>query len=483
MKKAEESILKGVLAYSISTWANVILGFLSIIVLTRVLKPEVYGEIMLFLSATQVLLYVVTLGFDVAYIRFFNEPPSADSPSQLLYKNLTITSLFCVICAVCSLLLPSDITEKVLGFGGKLIIGLLFLNTFTQVILRFLNIAYRMSFQTAKYNIQNILMNSVTRLFIVIGAVICNKTEFILLVLTLGLIIVLIVYFYLQKNDIRPVAKSGQIDYSISLKGYRSYIRFALLGAPTYIVTYLNTFLGQQIISVSLGTYYLGIFTSTGAFSAILAAVKGGFSTFWSAYTYKNYTSDNERIAKMHDVLVCFTLVVTNGLVLFRDVIYLFIGEAYHDSKCFFSILLLYPILSLVQETTDKGIAISKKNEIALIVHVVAVVVNLILCHLLIPRMAILGAAYANGFSAISLFVLSTFYGQKYYKTINNKGKSLMGIIAIIILLFIPSFVSDMKWIILSSFVVNIIVFSIYRKELSYLVSVVKMALNKIRHQ
>ncbi len=177
MSEKKESIIKGVFAYSISTWVNVILGFLSIIVLTRVLSPNVYGEIMLFLSASQVLLYILTLGFDVAYIRFFNEPPSSDSPSQLLYKNLVITSIFAFLCAIGSLLLPSNVSEMILGFGGKMIIGLLFLYSFVQLILRFLNITYRMSFETTKYNVQNILMNSVTRFFILIAAIICRRHQ------------------------------------------------------------------------------------------------------------------------------------------------------------------------------------------------------------------------------------------------------------------------------------------------------------------
>ena len=75
----QESILKGVLLYSISTWVNLVLGFLTVTITTRVLLPDVYGQVSIFNSITSVLMYILLLGMDGAY------------------KNLLYTTLFCLL--------------------------------------------------------------------------------------------------------------------------------------------------------------------------------------------------------------------------------------------------------------------------------------------------------------------------------------------------------------------------------------------------
>ena len=89
----KESLIKGVFKYSISTWANLVLGLLSVIITTRVLAPGDYGMITLFFSATASLMFIISFGMDGAYIRYYNEPPAGNTINQLLYKNIFYTTL------------------------------------------------------------------------------------------------------------------------------------------------------------------------------------------------------------------------------------------------------------------------------------------------------------------------------------------------------------------------------------------------------
>ena len=93
--KKNESIFAGVLKYSISSLANIFIGFFSVLITTRIIMPDVYGQIVLFTSSSTVLMYVLIFGLDGAYIRFFNEPPANNSSQQLLYKNLVISTTIC----------------------------------------------------------------------------------------------------------------------------------------------------------------------------------------------------------------------------------------------------------------------------------------------------------------------------------------------------------------------------------------------------
>lgn len=480
MDNKKESILSGILKYSISSWVGIFIGFFSVIITTRLIAPDVYGIVMLFLSATHVALYIVTIGMDGACIRFYNEPPGGNTVNQLLYKNIVITTLICLVVGLlCTFVLPDSVTEYVFGFSSRLLVGMLFVFTLCQVVLRYLNISYRMSFKAKMYNIQNILINSSYRVLIILAALITNDSIFIITVLTLGLVVILLVYVYIQRREITPIDSTGVVNFSLSMKGYGEYMRYAIFNAPTYIVTYFNTFACQQIIRNHLSAYSLGIFSSTGAFSAILSVIKGGFSTFWSAYVYKEYTEEQDKIKKMHDFLVAFTIIVTSVLVCCRDIIYLAIGPDYHDSKRFFSLLLVMPILTFVEETTDKGVAIAKKSQVWTVTHLISVVVNIGLCMMLINGFELKGAAWANAISAILLYGLNTYYGQKYFRTIDNYFKSLCGIIVLILLLVIPSFTMNIWVIIAACFVLDIIAVVIYSKEYRFMLQRIMNSLIK----
>lgn len=468
----QTNFLKGIFQYSISTWANLFLGIISVVITTRLLSPDVYGLIVIFISASSVMLYILTFGLDGAYIRFYNEPPGYDTNTQLLYKNILFSTITCLTVGLCVLIFWGDaFSEKMFGIASRIITGLLFLYTFCQIILRYLNISFRMSFRVKLYNIQNILINGLSKFLIIIAAFFTEGFEWIISILTIGMFTVLIVYFIKQRKEYVPYDLNNKLNLSISIKNYGEYMRFALFSAPSYIVVYLNTYINQQIVLSNLTAYALGVFSSTVLFGNILSAVKGGFSTYWSAYVYQSYKDDNKRIGMMHDYVVAFTIIAVSALICFRDVIYLFIGQDYHSSKQFFSLLLTMPVLSFLLETTDKGIALAKKNHISLLIHCFSVLLNIVLCLLFIPIFQLMGVAWANALSALSLYIGSTFYGQRYYKTILDKRKSMLGTLVILFIVILPSIIYSISNIICGIIILNIVAYFIYKQEFKTILS------------
>lgn len=468
---AQESISKGVIKYSISTWANLVVGFISVIFTTRLLSPESYGIIAIFLSASTVIMYIVTMGLDGAMLRFYNEPPAGDTKEQLMYKVIVISTAICLFSGVLTTLLVGGwVSNYIFGFVSKTLVGLLFLHTLVNVIMRYLNISFRMAFKARQYTIQNILINCLSRVLTIIAALFTDDVYYIISVFVIGLAVVLLVYLISQRQEFIPVGKNGVIDKRLSFMGYKEYFRFALFSAPTYIVTYLNIYLGQHIIQNNLGAYELGIYSSAGMFVTILAALQGGFGTYWSAYVYKNYNEDSSRIKMMHDYAMVFIILVVSSIVIGRDAIYLFIGKDFHSSKQFFSLLLLAPSLSFLMQTTAKGIEIAKKNQISLIAHIIAVIVNVVLCIYFTKVWGLIGAAFANALSGVFLYVMSTIYGQKYYKTIDNSFKSIVGTLLLIAVVLSAFVFNDIISIIIMVIIIDVISYIVYKKEFNILV-------------
>ena len=312
---------------------------------------------------------------------------------------------------------------------------------------------------------------------------ISNNLEYIIAILSLGMLFVLVVYLYVQRKEFIPVNIKGKLDYRVSLHGYNSYFRFALFSAPTYIIFYFNGYMSQQIVMTSLGAYAFGIFSSTNMFSQLLGAMQGGFSTFWSAYVYKNYETEKEKIGLMHNYVLLFVILAVSALVLFRDPIYIFIGSGFHSSKHFFSLILMMPVLNIVSETTSKGIDIAKKNEYTLLSFIICIATNIGLCLLLIPTLGLAGAAWSNAISAIVLYILNSYFGQRYYKTILSLKKSLLGILAIIILLSLPSFTLDMLLIAVVVIAVDICILFIFRNEATVIYGKIQATISFWKHK
>ena len=122
-----ESILKGTLKYSISTWINLIVGFISVIITTRIINPEVYGQISIFFSVSSVLMYFLTLGLDGALIRFYNEPPNGETSNQLIFKCIIISTLTSLCLGIVLTSFCGEfISNYIFGVSRRILIGMIF---------------------------------------------------------------------------------------------------------------------------------------------------------------------------------------------------------------------------------------------------------------------------------------------------------------------------------------------------------------------
>lgn len=483
MSIQKESLLKGIFSYSISSWINIVVGFLSVIITTRIIEPDEYGVISLFLSASSFLMYILTFGMDGAFIRFYNEPPANNSKNQVLFRIIIYST---VIGLIMSFLMTGPlckvISKYIFGSNSRVLVLMLVLYTYSQAIFRFLNISFRMGFKTKEYTIQNILINCFSRIVIIFVGLFSNRINDIMIAMGIGMFLLMLIYVYFQKREIIPVNTRGKLDITISLKGYREFIKFSLYSAPSYFVTYFNGFMSQGIIRSSLDSFSLGIFSSCGMFKTIFSALQGGFATYWSAYVYKNHEEDKERIMEMHDYILLFSMICASGLVIFRDIVYVIIGRQYHDSKHFFSLLLIPAVLGFVRETTDKGIALAKRNEIILGANMVSVVINLMGCFFLTSYWGLIGAAYAEAIAGIVLYIIMTCYGQKFYRTIKNPTRSVIMTVLILGVMVYPSLTTNIFNIVIVTILFNVVAVIIMQKQIFILLKILSSGIkNKKR--
>ncbi len=467
-KKEKYGFIKSIFKFSIATWINFIIGVLSTVILTRVFTPEVYGILNVFNVTSGTIMSLICFGLDSSYIRYYNEPPDGNSRVNLAFKLISVSLLFSIVTGtITSVFFYQQFSVAVFGQISWFLSVMLFVSAISALLLRFLNITYRMSFNARQYTIQSIMVQISTKL-LVVGAAFLNPTANVVITFNVGGIFILaIIYAFFQRKDIVPAK------IEINYKGYGEVFRYAFFEAPINIAVHLNAFFAQLIIRQTIDMAAVGIYASAYAFVAILQVLRGGFGTYWSAFMYNNYKTNKEEILEVHDYVLMLLLFAFLFIVMFKDIVYIMIGYAYHGSKEFFALMLIYPLLNIAAETTMYGLSIQKKNYITLINYVISISSNLIICILMTRIWGLKGAALASCISGVVLFALNTYWGQKYYISVKNIKKTVLWVVLILGIAFSVTLISN--YIILYS-VLLLLAFlasALYRQEVKIVLAAV----------
>jgi O-antigen/teichoic acid export membrane protein len=124
-------------------------------------------------------------------------------------------------------------------------------------------------------------------------------------------------------------------------------------------------------------------------------------------------------------------------ILLFRGFIPVIFGSQYDQTVQIVPFLLLIPLMYTVSESTCLGISFMKKTNVTLIVSGVALIVNVILNIILIPRYQGVGAAIATGLSYVVFFILRTYFSQKYYYVKYKLLGFMMQVIFLVVVMLI----------------------------------------------
>ena len=384
----------------------------------------------MFNTTTGVLVSLSCLGLDGAFIRFYYEPPQGWSAKDLFFKCFIMSCLSLIVISVITLIFfYQEITLYLFNRVCFYFASLLFINALSLLILNgFFSQYYRISNDPYHYTIQQILVQFFSKLFVISAAFIEPTIEVVLTMNTVGIFVLMLVYFYIQHKQVFPKK------ITLSFWGFKPVFKFAIFYWPQSTILTLNMFIIPFIITTQLNSYSLGIYASAGFFIAAFGVIQGGFRTYWSAFMYEHYKDEQNKIIKIHSYVAVFIIVIFSMFILLQHVVYLMIGEEFHASRLFFSLVLIDPLFSLLSQTTEYGTNIVRKNQQNLIIFLIAIAMNIIGTYLLLPKVGLIGAAIAAATAATVRFILATWRGQKYYRSIDNYMQTGTGVLLILIL-------------------------------------------------
>jgi len=294
-----KDLLVSIFKYSIATWINFIIYGASLLLVAWFIPAGTWGQLDIFISTSTLIMNICILGLDQSFMRFFNEPPEPLDKNSLLGNCfgisaicLAVTGLFCfVFCP--QQLLGVFFTEKF----PSIYVLYLFVNAFMAMVGRYVNLVYRMSGDIKLYTLESVLMQFFTKVFFVLGVFFSTDLSFLIVFTVAGMSAFGITFLFIVRKNITITPKV------IFTPANRHILPYGLALMPTAVMLWLNSLFSKVYISKTIGNDQAGVFSMVSTLSQVVAIIQAGFATFWSAFIYANYKTEQEKIKQVHDYL------------------------------------------------------------------------------------------------------------------------------------------------------------------------------------
>lgn len=414
----KQGVLKSFLDYFYGNFIVLLLGFISLPLITRIMSTDEYGRTAMFQSVVSIIYIFAILGLDQGYIRYFYI--DGVSRKKLFFQCLYPPLILILILSGVYLLFSSGFNAFLFERHSADITALVVAYVITSVFERFLFLNIRMDQKGKLYSNLNILSKVLYISFIVLFVkLIGDDFRVVLYALTLPLMMVtiglLVRYMYITRNE--KISFSNKFDNNISEK---ELLKYSMPFIPMLLMEWLLSSMDRWSIR------FLNDFSETGVYSAamqimtIILTVKATFVAFWSPIAMEKYENESEENCKefFRDIFLkvqflCLSLAF--GLTIFRGIIVLILGEKYRDAINIIPFLSLMPVLSIMFEMTGQGVKFVKKIKYFNYASIVAIVCNLLGNTLLVPKFRGVGAALATGITYIVYFSIGTYFSEKCY--------------------------------------------------------------------
>ena len=460
---AGNSFIKNFIGFSISSYFCAIITFVASIINTRIYGPTIMGQINLFFSVQTFILYFAYFGVDQSYCRYYYEYSDKEKKKLM---NICVTISLAATFILCFILMIGwqPISKFVIGdSNSKTIVIALILSVVAQVVWRYFTLLERMKRNIFLFTILMVLNTITNKLSFTSVAWYSKKIDICVLAIGISSFLVTLFCYLFTKENIRLLSlRKLRRDMMV-----RKVVRFGFPLMPVSLISWVNSYIPIVLLRYFSSYDAVGVYSTSVVLVSIIGLIQNGLNAFWVPYYYENYKTHNERIKKVHNV-VCYIMVsVAILLILFKNVIYLILGEEYRMGTAIFAFLLVSPICYTIGETTGIGIGISEKSYLNSVIFLVGAAVNFTISIFLIPLYGLVGASVGVAISSLCTLIFKTIAGEKYYQVISNRMKTVSALVSMLLVTIIDFTVSQYSEVLKASLIVIIlcILTFIYRNE------------------
>jgi len=407
-----KSLVKHGSVYTLGTILGKIVSFLLIPVYTNYLTPAQYGTLELLDLTIDIISFVIGLGMGAAVMRFYyqhdNDANKRKVISSALLGSITLMGLTTVICFIFAPFFAQLIfssTENTIYF--RVIFVSMFFNSGIGIALTYL----RAKLRSGSFVLINLIKMTIQLTLNIYFLVVLGLG--VLGVLYSGLIAAAFVGLYLFISTFREVG--FKFDPGI----YRQMLRY---GAPLIIAEisiFALTYADRYFLNYMTDLTAVGIYSIAYKFGMLVTMLYGGpFWAIWSAKMFEFAKQDNakELFSKTLNYFLMGGLAISLGISLFtKDVLRIMSEASYWSAYKIVPFVCLSYVLSGVIAIAGAGTLIANKTKYKAISTSAAMVVNLILNYLFIPKWGGLGAAVATLIAFGVRLWIDVYYSQRLF--------------------------------------------------------------------
>lgn len=396
------------------TAINMLIGFFTTPIITRLVDTEYYGQLSIFTLYSGIAVMILCLGLDQALVRHYYQEETNDYKKGLLFKCIFLPIIVCIFLSIVFFLL-SVFSIIPIGFS-TFICALLILNVLFSLLYRFCLLVIRLEFNSKYFAILNII----------------HKVAYLI---SAVLLILLVKDYYFECLAVSTVVSSflcafigimcqrkqwlfRRDDFVRCNVNLRQLLKYSL---PLMVAMGISS-LFDAIDKLSLQyfcTYSeVGVYTSALTLTSVFAIVQTTVNSMWGPATIEHFTKnpDDKRFYQRGNQIVTVVMfLISISLIAFKDIIAFLLGAKYREAAFVLPFLVFHPLMYTVSETTQIGISFMKKTNFQLIVVLSSCILNLVGNLILVPLIGQRGAAISTGIAYILFFSLRTILSCKLY--------------------------------------------------------------------
>jgi len=373
------------------------LVFISIPIFTRLMSPEEYGVLSIFLSIISIATIIFSLNFHGAINRYYHE--EIKNMGEFITSNLSFIFLFNIILFIIIYIyrikFSKFINISVNVFTFAIIISIL--NIPVQMFLSYL----QTSKQSKKYFQLTIYKNISTLLLSVLWIYLLNDSRYMgrvygqFVIYLIFLLIVLYKFFKIGKKRIR-------------IKYIKYSLNFGLPLIPHALSGILLSYFDRLAINQLVGPMNTGLYSFAYNVGMIMNVIVMAMNKAWVPIFYdkfkKNDYSSIDNIVKKYSKYIYISSIF---LIFFsREIVMIIADKNYYDSLSIVPIIILSYVLVFFYTLFSNYSFYRKKTFLISIATLGAGLINIVLNYYFIPKYGYEAAAYTTlvSYSFLAIF-------------------------------------------------------------------------------
>jgi len=419
---------------------SLVLGFISFPILTRVLTREEYGIVGLISTTMFLAVSFAKAGLSDGIIRFYRE--YSDSEERLTIFSSTIIFRGLIFSAIVFILYISifPLVYGHLNISGAYLVCFMIMSAY--LLIRPLNIiilnVLRITDRTIFYNIVALvgraasIVLSLSMLLYLIGKF---YGYFVGLVISELVVSAILFYWFFKHYRIAV----SQVSKVLSVKLIKFGLPLLISELSYLLLTYIDRYMivayhGEDALGLYSVGYNLAAYLSDMMMFSLGAAV---IPIYVGIHEKEGREKTEEFLKKcMKYLLIAIIPVFVGYLIVSEDLFVTLASQKYASAAAFSPIILLGSLFLGLNNIFDAGLYLKKKSRLLLLIMLIALVINVILNILLLPKYGVWGAALATLAACMAASALTIALGFRHiFVRVDFKTAAYYGALSLVMYL------------------------------------------------